>query len=117
MTALRQRMLEDMKIRNLALKTQASYLRQVGMPRLSPRAHDRNRRDSSWQHSGPHRHLVRTITGTTVDFALHQLAFGKSTPKYSRSRLPSWFTGSLHLAGSQSKSFLYFRRLFSFASG
>ena len=29
MTALRQRMLEDMKIRNLALNTQDSYLRQV----------------------------------------------------------------------------------------
>ena len=29
MTALRQRMLEDMKIRNLALNTQASYLLQV----------------------------------------------------------------------------------------
>jgi site-specific recombinase XerD len=29
MTALRQRMLEDMKIRNLALNTQESYLRQV----------------------------------------------------------------------------------------
>ena len=29
MTVLRQRMLEDMKIRNLALNTQDSYLRQV----------------------------------------------------------------------------------------
>ena len=29
MKALRQRMLEDMKIRNLALNTQDSYLRQV----------------------------------------------------------------------------------------
>jgi integrase/recombinase XerD len=29
MTALRQRMLEDMKIRNLALNTQGSYLLQV----------------------------------------------------------------------------------------
>ena len=45
---------------------------------------------------------MRTITGITVDSALHQLAFSKSMRKYSR----SWFTGSLHLAGNQSKSFL-----------
>src|SRR5215469_10567817 len=78
----------------------------VGMPRLSPWVHDRNRRDSTWQHSANHRHLMRTIAGTTVDSALNQLAFSKSTPKYSCSRLRSWFAGSLHLAGNQSKSFL-----------
>jgi hypothetical protein len=44
---------------------------------------------------------MRTITGITVDFDLHQLAFSKSMPKYSCSR----FTGSLHLAFNQSKSF------------
>jgi len=49
---------------------------------------------------------MRTITGITVDSALHQLAFSKSMPKYSCSRLRSWFTGSLHLAVNQSKSFL-----------
>ena len=78
----------------------------VGMPRLSPRAHDRNRRHSSWQHSGRHRHLMRTITGKTVDSALHQLAVSKSTPKYSCRCLRSCFTASLHLASDQSTSFL-----------
>ena len=77
----------------------------VGMPCLSPRAHDGNRRDSSSHHSHKHRHLMRTITGITVDSALHQLAFRKSTPKYSCSRLRSCFSGSLHLAANQSKSF------------
>jgi hypothetical protein len=75
------------------------------MPCLSPRAHDRNRGVSSWQHSDKHRHLMRTITGITVDSALHQLAFSRSTPKYSCSRLRSWFTGSFHLAANQSKPF------------
>ena len=78
----------------------------VGMPCLPPRAHDRNRRDSSWQHSGHDRHLMRTIAAITVDSALHQLAFSKSTPKYSCSPLQSWFAASLHLATNQSKSFL-----------
>jgi hypothetical protein len=36
---------------------------------------------------------------------LHQLAFSRSTPSYSCSRLRSGFTGSLHLAGKQSTSF------------
>ena len=31
MTALRNRMIEDMKIRNLALNTQTSYLQQVSL--------------------------------------------------------------------------------------
>src|ERR1700746_3105591 len=77
----------------------------VGMPCLSPRAHDRDRGDSSWHHSDHHRHVMRSITGMAVDSALHQLAFSKSTPKCSCSRLRSWFTGSLNLAGKQSKSF------------
>src|SRR4029077_12225797 len=77
----------------------------VGMSCLSPWAHDRNRRDSSWHHSHKRRHLMRTITEITVDSALHQLAFSKSTPKYSCSHLRSRFTGSLHLAGNLSRSF------------
>ena len=77
----------------------------VGMPRLSLRAHDRNRRDSSWQHSDNHRHLMKNMTRKAVDSALHQLAFSKSTPKYSCSHLRSSFTGSLHLSDNHSKSF------------
>src|SRR5215469_15647685 len=78
----------------------------VGMPRLSPWVHDRNRRDPTWQHSANHRHLMRTIAGLTLDSALHQLAFSKSKPMYSCSRLQSWFAALLHLGSNQSKSFL-----------
>src|SRR5215469_4359417 len=77
----------------------------LGMPCLPPRAHDRNRRDSSWHRSHKHRQLMTTISRIIVDSALHQLAFSRSTPKCSCSCRRSWFTGSLHLAGTQSKSF------------
>ena len=53
----------------------------VGMLCLSPRAHDRNRGDSSSHRSHKHQHLMRTITAKNVNSALHQLAFSKLTPK------------------------------------
>src|SRR5215469_2797963 len=74
----------------------------VGMPCLPPRAHDRNRRDSSWQHSGHHRHLVRT--GLTFNSALPELAFAKLAAKCSLSTLPSSFTSSFRLSHPQSAS-------------
>jgi hypothetical protein len=74
----------------------------VGMPCLSPRAHDRDRGDSSWHHSDHHRHVMRSITGMAVDSALHQLAFSKSTPKCSCIRLRSRFRDSFHLPANQS---------------
>lgn len=40
MTTLRQCMLEDMKIRNLALNTQESYLQVSQFPRHFGRSHD-----------------------------------------------------------------------------
>jgi len=74
----------------------------VGMPRLPPGPHDCNRRDPSWQHSYPHRHLMRTITAIPFESALHPLAFSKSTPNCSCSHLRSSFAASLHRARNPS---------------
>ena len=71
----------------------------MGMPCLPPRAHDRNRRDSSWQHSGHDRHLMRTAL--TFNSALPELAFAKSASKCSLGSLLSSFTSSFRLSHPQ----------------
>lgn len=53
MTPLRQRMLEDMQVRNLAPLTQRAYLEHVSTPRVTP-------------HLGDYRSTIRCMAASVV---------------------------------------------------
>jgi len=77
----------------------------VGMPRLPPRAHDRNPGDRSLRLFRINRHLLRT--GLVFNSDLYKLAFAKSAEKYFLRGLRASFTSSFCLTRRLSKSSSY----------